>query len=139
MRIALHTRVRAGRITDYERAHQEVPAELTAAIRAAGAHRWTIWRSGHDLFHLLEVDDYNRLVQELGAQPANAAWQVRMAELVDGARDHAAGEADDPMRVVWRLPTDTAIGRPAALSHAGSNSTGMDRGTTPSAAPPTSA
>jgi L-rhamnose mutarotase len=32
MRIALHTRVHADRVADYERAHREVPAELTAAI-----------------------------------------------------------------------------------------------------------
>ena len=34
MRIALHTRVRADRIEEYERAHAAVPAELTDAIRA---------------------------------------------------------------------------------------------------------
>ena len=48
MRIALHTRVRADRVEEYERAHREVPAELTGAIRAAGVECWTIWRSGTD-------------------------------------------------------------------------------------------
>ena len=46
MRIALNTRVRADRVADYEAAHREVPAELSAAIRAGGATAWTIWRSG---------------------------------------------------------------------------------------------
>ena len=36
MKIALHTRVRADRIEEYEQAHAAVPAELTEAIRAAG-------------------------------------------------------------------------------------------------------
>jgi len=31
MRIALHTRVRADRVDEYERAHADVPAELTDA------------------------------------------------------------------------------------------------------------
>ena len=44
MKVALHTRVRADRIEEYEAAHREVPQELTAAIRAAGVSEWTIWR-----------------------------------------------------------------------------------------------
>ena len=32
MKIALHTRVRVGRIEEYERAHAQVPAGLTDAI-----------------------------------------------------------------------------------------------------------
>jgi len=36
MRIALHTRVRADRIEEYEAAHREVPEALTEAIRAGG-------------------------------------------------------------------------------------------------------
>jgi L-rhamnose mutarotase len=55
--VALHTRVRADRIAVYEQAHTEVPAELTAAIRAAGVSEWTIWRSGTDLFHVIECAD----------------------------------------------------------------------------------
>jgi L-rhamnose mutarotase len=55
MRIALHTKVRADQVAAYEAAHRAVPDELTAAIRAAGATSWTIWRSGTDLFHLLPV------------------------------------------------------------------------------------
>jgi L-rhamnose mutarotase len=38
MRVALHTRLTPGREKAYDRAHREVPAELVAAIRAAGAH-----------------------------------------------------------------------------------------------------
>jgi L-rhamnose mutarotase len=42
VRIALHTRVRADRIEEYQAAHRAVPAELTEAIRAAGA-RPVVW------------------------------------------------------------------------------------------------
>jgi L-rhamnose mutarotase len=103
MRIALHSRLRPDRIADYEQAHREVPAELTAAIRAAGASEWTIWRSGTDLFHVLEVEDYSRLVAELGALPVNAAWHVRMSELLEDARDYSQGDAAPSLPVVWQL------------------------------------
>lgn len=104
MRIALHTKVRADRIAEYEAAHREVPAELTAAIRAAGAKRWSIWRSGTELFHLIECEDYTRLLAELEALPVNVAWQARMDELLDVAHDYSSDGAAAGLPEVWRLP-----------------------------------
>ncbi|MFF3749407.1 L-rhamnose mutarotase [Streptomyces sp. NPDC002018] len=103
MRVALHTTVRADRVEEYEAAHREVPAELTAAIRAAGATSWTIWRSGTDLFHLLECADYPRLLAELDQLPVNVAWQARMAGLLDVRHDYSAAGADAGLPVVWEL------------------------------------
>ncbi|GAA2915282.1 L-rhamnose mutarotase [Streptomyces mexicanus] len=117
MRVALHTKVRADRIAAYEAAHRGVPAELTAAIRAAGATSWTIWRwgsplpersrelgGGTDLFHVVECEDYARLLAELGKLPVNVAWQARMAELLDVVHDYSRSGADDALPVVWELP-----------------------------------
>jgi len=103
MRIALHTRVHADRINDYEAAHRAVPAELTDAIRAGGARAWTIWRSGTDLFHVIECEDYAALLAYLSAQPVNAAWQERMAELLDVVHDYSADGATAALPVVWEL------------------------------------
>ena len=103
MRIALHTRIRAGRIEEYERAHAEVPPELTEAIRAAGVTAWTIWRSGTDLFHLIECEDYAAMLASLARQPVNVAWQARMAELLETAHDYTADGADAVLPTVWQL------------------------------------
>ncbi|MFJ9456810.1 L-rhamnose mutarotase [Kitasatospora sp. NPDC101447] len=103
MRIALHTRVRADRIEEYEAAHREVPAELTDAVRAAGVSSWTIWRSGSELFHLLECEDYGRLLAELEDLPVNIVWQARMAELLDVVHDYSAAGAAAGLPVVWEL------------------------------------
>ncbi|WP_030679187.1 L-rhamnose mutarotase [Streptomyces sp. NRRL B-1347] len=104
MRVALHTKVRTDRIDAYEAAHREVPAELAAAIHAAGATAWTIWRSGSDLFHVVECDDYARLLAALERLPVNVAWQARMAELLDAVHDYSAAGADAALPVVWELP-----------------------------------
>ncbi|MGR6968783.1 L-rhamnose mutarotase [Streptomyces cynarae] len=104
MRVALHTKVRADRVEEYEAAHREVPKELTDAIRAAGAAYWTIWRSGTDLFHVLECEDYGRLLAELEKLPVNVAWQARMAELLDVVHDYSAEGAEAGLPVVWELP-----------------------------------
>ncbi|MFZ3572939.1 L-rhamnose mutarotase [Streptomyces sp. BH097] len=104
MRIALHTKVRADLIDAYEAAHREVPDELVAAIRAAGARQWTIWRSGTDLFHVIECEDYARMLAELDKLPVNIAWQARMDELLDVTHDYSAAGADAGLPVVWELP-----------------------------------
>ena len=103
MRIALHTRIRAGRIEEYERAHAEVPPELTEAIRAAGVAGWTIWRSGTDLFHLIDCADYAAMLAALSANQVNADWQARMAELLDTPHDYSAAGGDAVLPVVWQL------------------------------------
>ncbi|MER8233010.1 L-rhamnose mutarotase [Streptomyces sp. NPDC094049] len=103
MRIALHTRVRADRVAAYEEAHREVPAELTGAIRAAGCTSWTIWRSGTELFHLIDCEDYTLLLAGLEKLPVNVAWQARMAELLDVVHDYSDEGAGAGLPVVWEL------------------------------------
>ncbi|MEU6990846.1 L-rhamnose mutarotase [Streptomyces sp. NPDC046465] len=104
MRVALHTKVRADRVEEYDAVHREVPGELTTAIRAAGASSWTIWRSGTDLFHVLECEDYTLLLAELEKLPVNVAWQARMGELLDVVHDYSAEGTEAGLPVVWELP-----------------------------------
>jgi len=103
MRVAIHTRLRPDRVAEYEAAHREVPAELTAAIRAGGATSWTIWRSGVELFHLLECDDPAALFTSLEGLPAHIAWAARMAELVDESDGLSADGGATGLPVVWSL------------------------------------
>ncbi|MFI1188324.1 L-rhamnose mutarotase [Streptomyces californicus] len=103
MRVALHTKVRADRISEYEAAHRHVPDELTEAIRSSGARSWTIWRSGTDLFHLIECEDYAQLIGKLEHLPVNVAWQARMADLLDVVHDYSSDGAFAGMTPVWSL------------------------------------
>jgi L-rhamnose mutarotase len=103
MRIALHTTVRGDRIEEYEQAHASVPEELTSAIRAAGVTGWTIWRSGTDLFHVIDVEDYPAMLAQLAASPVNQAWQLRMADLLAAPHDYSQAGAAATLPVVWQL------------------------------------
>jgi L-rhamnose mutarotase len=100
--VALHTRLREGREADYDRIHASIPAELDAALREAGVHSWRIWRSGRELFHLVEVDDYKAMRAHLAAHPANIPWQAEMAKLLEVEDDYSGAEPD--VRLVWELP-----------------------------------
>ena len=104
MQIALHTRIKPGREAEYDAAHRAVPPELVTAIRASGAREWTIWRSGTDLFHVIDCADYGRLLSELSDLPVNIAWQARMAELLDVVHDYSPEGTDHGLPVVWELP-----------------------------------
>jgi L-rhamnose mutarotase len=101
--VALHTRLRPGAEAEYEAAHREVPDELVAAIRTAGARRWTIWRSGRELFHVIECEDYARLLAELAELPVTVAWQARMGALLDVVHDYGASGSTAGLPVVWEL------------------------------------
>lgn len=104
MRIALHTRLKPGSEAEYEQAHRQVPPELVRQIRAAGATEWTIWRSGTDLFHVLECDDYAVLLAALEPSPANRAWQQQMSVLQVVPHDYSGSGAVAGLPVVWQLP-----------------------------------
>jgi L-rhamnose mutarotase len=115
MRVAVHSRIHPDKIADYEAAHREVPEEIPAAMREAGCRSWSIWRSGVDLFHFIECDDYPALLARLGREPANTAWHARMSGLLEAAADFSAGEgATDTLPLVWELTAaaDTEAQRP---------------------------
>ena len=101
-RIALHTRLAPGKEEEYERVHAVIPAELDTALREAGVHSWRIWRDGRDLFHVVEVEDYQRMRAHLREHPANVPWQARMAQLLEVPDDYSGG--DSGLRQVWELP-----------------------------------
>ena len=100
--VSLHTRLREGREADYDRIHATIPLELDAALREAGVHSWRIWRSGRELFHLVEVDDYRAMRAFLSEHPANVPWQAERAELLEVEDDYSGAEPD--VRLVWELP-----------------------------------
>ncbi|MHA7154706.1 L-rhamnose mutarotase [Arthrobacter sp. TMN-50] len=100
--IAVHTRLKPGKEAEYDRIHRQIPAELDEAMRQIGVHNWRIWRSGRELFHLIEVDDYSRMRTFLAEHPANLPWQAQMSELLE-IEDSYSGD-DRGIPLVWGLP-----------------------------------
>ena len=101
MRVALHTRLKPGKETEYERTHAVIPSDLEVALRDAGVSSWAIYRDGLDLFHVLEVTDYQAMRHALSDHPANVPWQRRMAELLDVEDDYSG--TDTGLKLVWEL------------------------------------
>lgn len=100
--IALHTRLKPGREEEYDAVHATISAELDAVLRAAGVTGWNIWRSGRELFHVVEVADYQAMRRALAGNPVNIAWQNVMAELLEVEDDYSGTDMGLPK--VWGLP-----------------------------------
>jgi L-rhamnose mutarotase len=101
-RIALHTKLKPGREADYEREHAVIPVELDGALRSAGVRSWEIWRDGLDLFHVVEVEDYQAMRRALADHPANIPWQAKMAEFLAVEDDYSGNDLG--IKKVWELP-----------------------------------
>lgn len=103
MRVAIHTRLKAGAEQAYDEAHRQVPRALVAAMRRTGVHDWRIWRSGRDVFQVIQCDDYAALLGALRDLPVNVAWQERMAQLQEVTHDYSTGGEGDGLPMVWNL------------------------------------
>ena len=75
--------LREGHEAAYDAAHAVIPDDLAASFERVGIHDWQIWRSGRDLFHLVECDDFAAAMQALDDDPANRRWQESINRHVD--------------------------------------------------------
>lgn len=104
MLIALHSVLRAGAEADYDAHHRRIPDDLAATFARIGIHDWSIWRSGRDLFHLVDCDDWLAANEALADDPANLAWQSDIGRFVERfVQVSGPGPAGQPLARVYRL------------------------------------
>ena len=106
---ALHTRLHADAVDAYDTLHARIPQDLLDALQQAGVRDWRIWRSGRDVFHLVDADDYTAMRHHLRDHPANVAWQAQVAPL-QSVRDDYSGD-DDGLPLVWSMAGQVAEAR----------------------------
>lgn len=104
MIVALHSKLKPGSEEGYDRDHARIPPDLQEAFDRAGIREWRIWRSGLDVFHLVDCDDFEAAIAAVDADPANARWQ----EVIDGYVDHFVDQGADtpglqPMKLVHSM------------------------------------
>ena len=90
-RIGFVMRLLPGQEAEYRRRHAAVWPEMLDALRGAGAHDYSIFLHGADLFGYLEVDDLAAFRATLAASVVNALWQAEMAGLIDPLTDPETG------------------------------------------------
>lgn len=105
MRVVLHSVLREGQESAYELAHAKIRPDLMASLQSAGIHDWAIWRSGRDLFHLVDCEDFDAAMKTLAGDPVNACWQTEMAQYVDHFVNAAGDSELGISQWVWTLTT----------------------------------
>jgi L-rhamnose mutarotase len=63
----------------YDDFHRAIPAELDAAMRAAGVVGWQIYRNRATLTHRVVAQDRQHMSRILDADPVNVRWQQQVA------------------------------------------------------------
>lgn len=111
MIVALHSIVREGRERDYDIEHRTVWPELAFLLRDCGIADWQIWRSGVNLFHLVDCEDFDAAMARLDESPVNERWQCHINTIVDHFVPGPSGQA---LQSVWSLAQQLAEGRPHA-------------------------
>lgn len=101
-RVALHAVLRDGHIDAYRRDHTRVPDELARLFREVGIHEWDIWRSGHDVFHIVVSDDFDAALARIAASPVNDKWMEHIGVHIDRF-EGADGEGLTPLESLWSL------------------------------------
>ncbi|HLW96031.1 MAG TPA: L-rhamnose mutarotase [Solirubrobacteraceae bacterium] len=91
---AIRTRLRPGMEQAYQEAHDTVWPSLIEAQREAGIAGWWIFRSGLDLFHVSQCDDFDRALAVLAAHPVDQLWQAEMALYTESELGRAAPAAE---------------------------------------------
>lgn len=107
------TTLRPGAVDDYRVAHRRIPEVVESALRDAGVQRWSIWRDGERLVHVVESADgfaaVARRVAALG--PLDPDWDSLIASLVDDAPESTVG-----LEPIWSLDgRGQTSGRAASL------------------------
>jgi len=103
MIIALHSVLHEGAETDYDRDHRSIPADLAEVFTRIGIHDWSIWRSGRNLFHLVDCDDWLAANEALRDEPANLAWQAHIGRHVAYFAGVEGGPAGQVLPLVYRF------------------------------------
>lgn len=90
-RVGFTMRLLPGREAEYRRRHAAVWPEMMAALKAAGAHDYSIYLDGDRLFACLDVEDFDAFRSAMAATEVNERWQAEMASLIDPLTDPATG------------------------------------------------
>ena len=99
------TWLRPGAERAYESLHRAIPADLDAAMRAAGVRDWRIHRFGTRLVHRVVAEDRDLMTRRLDGDPRNRQWQEEVSvHLREGGEPDATEPDDgDEGTLVWEL------------------------------------
>jgi L-rhamnose mutarotase len=103
-RVCFLLKVRSERVAEYRDRHQDVWADMRAALLEAGWHNYSLFlREDGLLVGYLETDDFEAARAAMEATEVNARWQAEMAEFFEELEGQAPDAAMRPLTEVFHL------------------------------------
>ena len=103
-RVCFLLKVRADKIDEYRRRHQQVWPEMLDALRAAGWHNYSLFlRPDGLLIGYLETPNFEQARARMRDHPVNARWQAEMAPFFESLEQAAADASMAPLNEVFHL------------------------------------
>ncbi len=90
-RIAFLLGMKPGTEAEYRARHDSIWPEMSATLRDAGMHNYSIFRLGTQLIAYCEVDDWQETLRRLEASKTNRKWQERMSDILEAPIDSTTG------------------------------------------------
>jgi len=103
-RVCFLLKVRADKIDEYRRRHQQVWPEMLDALRATGWHNYSLFlRPDGLLIGYLETPNFEQARARMRDHPVNARWQAEMAPFFESLEHGAADASMAPLNEVFHL------------------------------------
>ncbi|MDA2928059.1 L-rhamnose mutarotase [Acidobacteria bacterium AH-259-G07] len=82
-RVAYLLRIREGKEDEYVKAHKNVWPELIEHLQAVGFHNYSIFKRGLNLFVYVEVEDFEKSLNDLIRHPIYEKWAEEMGPIME--------------------------------------------------------
>jgi L-rhamnose mutarotase len=103
-RVCFLLKVRAGKMDEYRRRHQQVWPEMLDALRATGWSNYSLFlRPDGLLIGYLETPDFERARTAMQEHSVNARWQAEMAPFFESLELGPADASMTPLEEVFHL------------------------------------
>ena len=103
-RVCFLLKLRADRIEEYRRRHNQVWPEMLEALRGTGWHNYSLFlRPDGLLIGYLETPDFEQARAGMRDLPVNARWQAEMAPFFESLEYGAADTDMIPLEEVFHL------------------------------------
>jgi L-rhamnose mutarotase len=103
-RVCFLLKVRADKMDEYRRRHQQVWPEMLDALRVTGWHNYSLFlRPDGLLIGYLETPDFEQARAGMQGHPVNARWQAEMAPFFESLDQGPADTSMAPLQEVFHL------------------------------------
>jgi L-rhamnose mutarotase len=103
-RVGFVLKVKADRLDEYKKRHEQVWPEMLDALRETGWQNYSLFlREDGLLFGYLETPDFQKALDGMARKEVNARWQAEMSPFFEALEGRRPDEGMLPLEEVFHL------------------------------------